>query len=134
MSRENVEIVRAIYDQWSEGNFRAGVELYDPGVALVQRPQFPEAGTYVGPEEVAGYMHTFLEAWSHVTIDAEELIDAGDSVVAAVIQRGVGRGSGADPDFRYFQVWTFRDGRVVRLEVIRQRDEALEAAGLSTGS
>jgi ketosteroid isomerase-like protein len=33
-------------------------------------------------------------------------------------------------EFRYFQVWTFRGGSVIRIESIRDRDDALEAVGL----
>jgi ketosteroid isomerase-like protein len=66
-----------------------------------------------------------------ITIEADELIEAGDRVVAAVLQRGVGKESGAEVDFRYFHVWSFRGGKVVRLEVIRERREAFEVAGLS---
>ena len=129
MSRENVEFLRAVYAEWGRGNFSAGVDRYDPEAVLVQGEGFPEAGTYQGLEGFADYMHTFLDAWEKVTIEAEELIDAGDSVVAAVLQVGVGKGSGASTDFRYFQVWTFREGKVIRLEVIRNRDSAFAAAG-----
>jgi ketosteroid isomerase-like protein len=31
---------------------------------------------------------------------------------------------------RFAQVWTFRDGRIARLEMYADRDDALEAAGL----
>jgi ketosteroid isomerase-like protein len=51
-------------------------------------------------------------------------------VVAAVRQRGVGSGSGAATEFRYFHVWSFRGAKVIRLENFRERAEALEAAGL----
>ena len=132
MSRENVEFLRAVYAEWGRGNFRAGVDRYDPEVVLIQGEGFPEAGTYDGLDGFADYMHTFLDAWERVTIEAEELVDAGDSVVAAVLQVGVGKGSGASTDFRYFQVWTFRDGKMIRLEVIRERDAAFEAAAAST--
>jgi ketosteroid isomerase-like protein len=132
MSNENAEVVRRIYEQWAEGNFRAAVELYDPLILLVQGQGFPEQGTYLGMDGVRDYMATFLEAWERVTIEAEEVFAAGDSVVARVVQRAIGRGSGAVPDeFEYFQVWTFRGGRVIRLDVIRDRDEALKVAGLS---
>ena len=30
MSRENVDALRAVYEEYSRGNFRAGVDLYDP--------------------------------------------------------------------------------------------------------
>jgi len=131
MSRENVEFVRAVYAEWERGNFSAGVDRYDPDAVLVQGEGFPEAGWYQGLAGFANYMHTFLDAWEKVTIEAEELIDAGDSVVAAVLQTGIGKGSGASTEFRFFQVWTFREGKVIRLEVIRDRDAAFEAAGIS---
>jgi ketosteroid isomerase-like protein len=130
MSQENVEAVRAIYDEWGAGNFRGGVERYDPLALLVQGAGFPEQGAYLGLEGFAEYMQTFLEAWERVTIEAEELLDAGDSVVAAVLQRAIGKGSGATAEFRYFQVWSFRGGKVIRLENFRERTDALEAAGL----
>ena len=129
MSRENVEFVRGVYAEWGRGNFQAGVDRYDPAAVLVQHPGFPEAGTYEGLEGFADYMHTFLDAWEKVTIEAVELTEVGDAVVAEVAQRGIGQGSGAVTDFGYFQVWTFRDGKVVRLEVIREREAAFNAAG-----
>jgi ketosteroid isomerase-like protein len=132
MSEENVEVVRRIYEQWAQGNFRAGVELYDPLILMVQGQGLPEAGAYLGLDGLRDYMRAFLEAWERVTIEAEEILGAGDSVVAKVVQRAVGRESGVEPaEFEYFQIWSFRGGKVIRLEVVRDREEALEAAGLS---
>jgi ketosteroid isomerase-like protein len=131
MSSERVETVRRIYEGWAKGDFRAGTELYDPEITLVQSEGFPERGSYAGIEGVSRYMRTFLEAWETITIEAEELTDAGESVIAEVMQRGVGKGSTAETDFRYFHVWTFRGDRVIRLDTIRDRADAFEAAGLS---
>jgi len=97
---------------------------------LVLRPGFPESGTYLGIERLVEYTRGFLEPWRHITIEAEDITDAGDSVVAAVRQRGEGGQSGATTEFRYFQVWSFRGDKVIRLENFRKRSEALEAAGL----
>ena len=130
MSRENVEVVRAVYDEWAKGNFRAGVELYDPNILLVLTEDFPEADKYLGIEGVGDYMRGFLSAWDELSITAEEFIAAGDSVVVAVQQHGAGRGSGISGDHRYFHVWTFRGGAVTRLDVIGDRARALEAVGL----
>jgi hypothetical protein len=68
MSQENVEVVRAIYEEWRRGNFRAGVRLYDPFALLVQSAEFPESGAYLGTQAIREHMRTFLEAWSRVTI------------------------------------------------------------------
>jgi ketosteroid isomerase-like protein len=132
MSQANVEAVRAIYEEWRNGNFGAGVDHYDPLALLVQGPGFPEAGAYLGLEGFAEYMGTFLEAWQRVTIEAEELVGNGDSVIAAVIQRAIGKGSEAPVEFRYFQVWSFRGDKVIRLETVRDRATAFEAVGLSS--
>ncbi len=130
MSLKHADAIRAIYERWAEGDFRAGAELYDPQVVFIQRPEFPDSGTYIGPDEVARYMRGFLEAWTKVTIAAEEIIEAGDSVVVRVIQRGLGSVSGTETELRYFHVWTFRGDRVVRWENFRERREALAAVGL----
>ena len=130
MPPQNVELIRGVYERWSAGDFRASVELFDPLVLLVMRPEFPDAGTYLGLERVAEYTRGFLEPWARIAIEAEEIADAGDSVVAAVCQRGVGSGSGAPTELRYFHVWSFRGGKVIRLETVRERSEAFEVAGL----
>jgi ketosteroid isomerase-like protein len=128
MSEENVELVRAVYARWSHGDFRATLDVVDPLVLFVQRPPLPESGTYLGIERLIEYTRGFLESWSHITIEAEEIAHADGSVVATVRQRGVGSGSGAETDLRYFQVWSFRGRKVIRLENFQERAEALEAA------
>ena len=123
MSDENVEAVRGAYERWAEGDFRAGIELFHPEAELVLSSDFTESGTYRGREEINGYMRGFVEPWERLTIAVEELTASGDSVIAAVLQSGVGVGSGVPTSVRYFQVWTFRDGMVVRLENFRDRPD-----------
>ena len=131
MSEENVDAIRAVYEGFANGDFRASLDVFDPHVLFVQDPGLPESGTYLGLKRLAEYTRGFLEPWTHITIEAEEITDAGDTVVAAVCQRGVGIESGARTEFRYFQVWSFRGGKVIRFENFRERSEALDAAGLS---
>ena len=131
MSQEHVEIVRAVYERWGEGDFRTDVDLLDPHVVLVLGPDFPDAGMHSGVEGVAAYTRGLLEPWTHFTIEAEELIGAGDSVFASVSQRGVGSTSGVPTVFRYFMLWTFRGRKVIHIETFRERAEAVAAAGLT---
>jgi ketosteroid isomerase-like protein len=131
MSQGRVETVRAMYERWALGDFRAGTELYDPHVLLVLRPEFPEPGAYRGPAEIARYMREdFLADFRGVAIVGEDFIAAGDSVVVRVHQHATGPESGAPVDMRYYQVWTFRGGSVIRIESIREQEDALEAVGL----
>jgi ketosteroid isomerase-like protein len=50
--------------------------------------------------------------------------------LVALKLRASGRASGIEGEFRIFQAWTIRNGKLVRLESYLSRDEALEAAGL----
>jgi ketosteroid isomerase-like protein len=130
MSHRNVEVVRGVYERWSQGDFSASIEVMDPLVLLVMRPEFPDAGTYLGVDRVREYTRGFLEPWTRITIAAEEIAEAGDSVVVAVRQSGTGSESGVATELSYFHVWSFRGGKAIRLEVFRERDDAFEAVGL----
>ena len=130
MSRENVEVVAEVYGRWERGDFTATTGLFERHVTLVIDPGVPDGGVFVGQEGVRAYMRRFLEAWESVTIAAISLHQVGDSVLVEVRQAGTGQGSGVAVEQRYFQLWTFRGGRVVRLETILSEAEALEAVGL----
>jgi ketosteroid isomerase-like protein len=127
------ERVRRIYDEWGQGNFRAGIDDYDQYVTLVVRPEFADPGVHTGIDALRTFMHNFLEPWKVVTIRAENVYEVGDSVLVEVVQRGTGAVSGVEGEMRYFQLWTFRGGKVIRIESISGDEEAREAAGLSSG-
>lgn len=131
MPGENVETVARIYRGWERGDFTVGVSAFDENAVLILDPEMPDAGMYVGPDRIRDYMKGFLDAWKSLTIAAESLEDIGDDVLVKVWQSGVGRDSGAEVAFGYFQLWTFHGGKVTRLESILHEARALEAAGLS---
>jgi len=130
MSPENVEVVRAVYEEWAKGNLTAGLDLYDPNVLFMPGSEWTETGRYLGTDGIREFMRAYLDAWTDLTYAAEELIEADNSVVVAISQRCVGRGSGAPTEWHGFHVWTFRGRSVIRLEAFPSRAEALEAVGL----
>jgi ketosteroid isomerase-like protein len=137
MSREYVRIVRWVYERYSQGDFRAAADLLDPHVVLVLDPVFaaslfasPVDEAFYGIEGVASFTRAILED-AHVTMEAEEIVAVGDSVLVSVHQRVTGKRSGVPLEGRYFTVWSFRGRKVIRVESFGERAEALEAAGLS---
>lgn len=128
MSR--VDIVRRIFDEWAQGDFRTSAKLLDPHALLVIHDDFPDWGVYLGPDEIAGYMRGLLEGFENFTITAEGFVDAGDSVVARVRQRGAGPTSGIVTEITYSHVLTFRGDSIIRLESIVDRAKALAMVGL----
>jgi uncharacterized protein len=131
MSEENVEVVRGIYERFSEGDFRASVDLLDPHIVFTLMTNAPDADVHVGVEAVAAATRDLLETWADYKLKAEEFIPAGDGVLVSVRQQGVARISGVPTDEHFFTLWSFRGRKVIRIENFPERAEALEAAGLS---
>jgi len=128
MSEENLELVRRGIE--SVETFWA---LLDDDVVwdMHEFPVLDLHGVYEGRDAVIEASRHYWGTWDDYRLDAEELIDAGSSVVVAVRERGRGKGSGAPFDQRWAQVWTFRRGRIIRWELFPDKAAALEAAGLS---
>jgi ketosteroid isomerase-like protein len=90
------------------------------------------SGVYRGHEGVRSFWRQWLEAWESIEFRLDELIDAGDEIVALLWQVNRGRASGVEvPQGEWAQVWTLRDGRVVRVRAFGDPAEALRAVGLA---
>ncbi len=94
-------------------------------------PNHPEGAVRHGPDSVREFFHEWIEPWKDFEIDWELEQGAPDRVLATIDMRGTGRGSGAPAEMHFHQLWTYRDGRVVRMELFDDRDEARRAAGLA---
>ena len=60
----------------------------------------------------------------------EEPIDHGDQVIFTSRQQGRGASSGAATALELGNIFTLRNGEIVRMEIYGQPEDALEAAGL----
>jgi ketosteroid isomerase-like protein len=70
-------------------------------------------------------------AFGDLRWEPEELLDFGDRVLVTAQQRGHGSGSGVALSERVFQLYKIRRGLSISQEDFTDRDQALEAAGLS---
>jgi ketosteroid isomerase-like protein len=130
MSRENVEVVRAVYETWNAGDMDAFSELYDPAVIMRPPEGWPEPGPFVGREAVMREWEHVREAWSADVVEPiSDFIEAGDRVAVRHIWRVAGQGP--EVNLEITNVLMVRKGRVVYQEYFRDHAEALEALGLS---
>ena len=128
MSEANLELVRRRIQ-----SVEAFWALLDDHVVwdLRDRPALDLEDIYVGRDAVVEASRHYWGTWADYSLEAEELIDAGSSVVVVVRERGRGKASGAPFENRWAQVWAFSRGRVIRWELFRDSAAALRAAGLS---
>jgi len=138
MARENVEVVRQIYEAVARRDRRAILALYDAGVELSFFPGTLADHIVGGPAAWRGHdgLRTFdrelRAAFENFETNYEELIDAGEHVVSVSRYRGRARRSGVNIDGPLqFLVWSIRAGKVTEVSWYPSRDEALEAVGLS---
>jgi uncharacterized protein len=128
MSQENVEIIRRGYGHFmATGEVRARADL----VWDVSRLGWPDQQIYPGAEGANQFNAEWADAWDGWELEVEDYLDAGESVVVIVNQRGRSKATGIPVDMRFAQVWTFRDGQAIRMEMYASPDDALDAVGLS---
>ena len=127
MSKENVELIRAGFAAHNRGDLDALVEVYDPDVVF----ETLLLGTHHGNEAIRLIYEENQRTLSGYRIEPVELIDSADQVVAVAQVNGVGPVSQMAMDGDQFAfLFTIKNGQVVREQAFRNREEALEAAGL----
>jgi ketosteroid isomerase-like protein len=132
MSKENVETVRRGYELYAAGDLEGVAALFSTDAELADAGGLGVAGTAAGtrhgPEGFIRANEEVLEAFDDYSVEPEDFIDAGESVVVPVRISGRGRASGAMLETRLAHLWVLRDGKAIRGEVYRTTEEALEAA------
>ena len=128
MSEENLDLIRAGFAAHNNGDLDALTKVYDPDVVF----ETLLLGTHRGNEAIRLIYEENQKALSGYDVVPVELIDAEDQVVAVAQVTGTGPESGIameDSD-RFAFLFTIKDGRIVREQAFRNKEEALEAAGL----
>jgi len=134
MSQENVEIVRRIAQVWNQGGWQrvADAGLLQEDVEYHDDAGWPEARSTVGVSALVQRFEEVLESLGRDSkVEIEELVDAGEHVVAIFRFRGTAPASGLPHDYRWGYVYRVRDGQVDYMQAYLQPEQALEAAGLA---
>ena len=133
MPSENVEIVKRLLDAFRRRDNQYPFTVYDPEIVWdMRRSPIPDAQeVYHGHDGIRRYWREWLAAWDEIEFEVEEVVAAGEQVVSFVsTQRNHARSTGLWMDMGgYAQIWTFSQGKVVRVEY-GPRDDARRAFGL----
>jgi ketosteroid isomerase-like protein len=129
VSQENVETVLRAYEAFGRHDNDAVFAVYDPEVEwnMDGYLNWPGKRSYRGVEGVREFFRDWLRDFDDFKADALDPIDLGDRVLITVYDRAIGKGSGVPIERRHAQVWTFRDEKVLRIEVFDSREAALAA-------
>ena len=131
MSEENVELVRRTYEARQQGDYDALVSYFHPEIEFHAYPRSPGAGVYHGKQAFQEYLEDVWDQYERVRIEVEELLDAGDQVVAVTTVHAVPKRGQQELTLHIIDVFAIRDGLLAERRPYSTRKEALEAAGLS---
>jgi ketosteroid isomerase-like protein len=104
--------------------------LLDPEIEIDMSRRMFDPEIYRGIDEVRRFRDELAASWGSYEVVPEEVLDAGDKLVAMVIVRAQGALSEAPVEVRVAHVLTFRHGKLLRLEYFGDREEALRAVGI----
>jgi uncharacterized protein len=132
MSQENVELVRGMCEAFLAGDVPAALDVLHAEVIWHGTIGGIEEGrTAHGHNEVIeGFMES-LRDWESHSLEIEDYLDAGDSVVVLWHEVGRGKRSGVEVETSTAVVYTVRDKEVIEVQGYMDRRQALQAAGLS---
>ena len=131
MSQDNVERMRRGLDAFNRRDKAAFLAASDPDLEDIPPRDWPESEPTRGREAVWELYAGNTYMWPGARFEYGEMIDGPNGKIAARMLADLqGRASGAGVRWDLWQVATYRDGRLLRLEWFTDRAEALEAAGL----
>jgi ketosteroid isomerase-like protein len=134
---EAEKLVRRLFDAHNRGGGDALLDIYDDlFVADVEwKPLivgvvgFPERVIYRGRAGMERYYRERAEAFGGGEVHIRSVEQAGDAVIVDALSTARGRVSGADIEEDISLVYWVRDGKIVRGQAFRSREDALVAAG-----
>jgi ketosteroid isomerase-like protein len=137
MSRENVEVIRLVYEAFNRRDFAGAAqylhpegEVY-PGVVGLDPPGGGSGRRLRGREQLRRFFQDLGDIWEAVTVEFEEIVEAPDGRVLAVEHWRTRGRDGIEVDTRIIDVYAVRDGFIVRVDGFLDKAEAFEAVGLA---
>ena len=131
MSQDNVEFLRDGYARFNAGEKTAELWFWLPDAEYHVAREDPDAAVHRGIDAIRGQFASWIDAYPDLRIEILEAKDGEDQVFLWVRFTGHGAASGVPLEMELAHVYTVRDGRAARVVEYRDRNEALEAVGLS---
>ena len=132
MSINNADLIRHVYQAYASGDLAGMLEFVDPDLEwtyLNPTLDHPMPQVCHGRQELEQVLRDWAE--HGLRAELEEVAGKGERVMVGVRTPGADghfdRGGG---DERAYSVFTMRDGRIVALRDCRDRQEALQVAGI----
>lgn len=130
MSRENVEIVRSMWNAFLAEDLTGGLSVCDPEIEW-DGTNLPDGKIAKGREALVEHAIRWAEIWEDWTIEPQRFIDVGGESVVMIFRETGRSESGVHMNELHAELYRVRDGKVVYRKGFSDPAEALEAVGLA---
>jgi ketosteroid isomerase-like protein len=131
MTAANVDLVRAIYESWEQGDFSRTPEWAHPEIECVSFGG-PVAGAYTGTAAIEDGWRALLDTLDEPRPQAQEYRDVDEERILVLgCLRGREKSGGAEVEQLRANLFRIRDGKVVRLIFYSDRGRAFADLGLT---
>jgi ketosteroid isomerase-like protein len=124
---ENSDLIGGAYAAFDRGDVPAIAAIVEDGAEWTSTESLPQGGSFSGPEGATQFFQGIGAKWENLDVEVEEMVDAGDQVVA------VGRADGKLKDgdsagYGFSHVFAISDGKIARFREFAAPDEALRTS------
>ena len=130
MSQQNVEVVKRAITAINERDVAAYLAVCQPDIELIQ-PIAALEGSNRGEAGIRSFFDGLREATTKFNLEVEELRPLGGDRVLAFVTLQLETERGFEQSQPLTNLYALKDGKLLRVRVFFDREEALEAAGLS---
>lgn len=114
-----IDTIKSIYTAFSAGDVPGVLGRMHPGIHWTEAEDFPYAdgNPYIGPQAVLqGVFARCIGEWDGFTVEPEEFIDAGSTVITIGRYRGTFKATGRAQNTQFVHVWRVKDGLATRFQ------------------
>jgi ketosteroid isomerase-like protein len=123
-SRDRIELARESLDAFLRGDLETALAPASDEIVAARIAPLPDPQVYHGPDGVIAMWNDWTSEFSEFSMTIEDAFEVGDRVIADVLQRGIGRASGAAVEGRFWLRYTFEGDEVVRFEAFATEAQA----------
>jgi uncharacterized protein len=111
----NKELIESAYKSFASGDIPGLLGTFDENIEWTEAEGFPYGGTYKGANAILENVFMKLGGeWEGFSAVPDEILDAGDSIVALGHYSGKFNVTGKSMKVPFAHIWTLRDGKIVK--------------------
>ncbi len=130
MSEENVEVVRRMWDAFLAGDAQTALSFFDPDVEW-DGTNLPDGRIGTGHQAILDHVARWAEIWDDWSVEIERIVDGGSGQVILFMREKGRSDRGLTMDELHSELYTLREGMIVRRQGFSEPNQAFDAAGLS---